>query len=319
MIDPRPKVLIAVPGKPEPQVWQMLLNINSDKRIRSHLMVPGGEPSEVWNGAVQAVLKQEVDYLMCVDETAIPLKNPVDLLQFDKDVIGMPSPRMIFGSKGSRYSYQGYAFSEETDEPELVDNARGLMEIDAIAGGILIIARRALERIMAEGSTYSEDPNGMFSTNYHANEHGRESTASTRGIKVWCHYGYPCEAFQSVPIGRVMQDLVKAGTPDCKIMDIVTAAIEWQTDDTEATEAQLLAHATKLERAVEAYLETPKPAEPDPDLKIAKEESPAKQRLPEAICPKCGEDQQLGPCKCGIQAREVVPANPEPSPIIVEA
>lgn len=199
------KVLVAVPntGWIHKQVSFVLLNLLKDKRVR--IIQPTHTPIENnRNLIVRDFLKGGYDYLLMIDSDNPPMNNPLDLIEYHKDIMVLPTPVWHFSKEEKErkqypiywncMDWKGKGWKEH-------DPKKGLQEIDAGGTGCMLIARRVLEG-MEKPFERTIDKDGVveMGSDYYFCKKVKE-----RGFKVWCHYDYLCRHFNELELGEVIR------------------------------------------------------------------------------------------------------------------
>lgn len=143
------------------------------------------------------------DYLAMFDEDNYPLKNPFDLLDFDKDVIGGIYPG--WGKDGLRFHVYRKEYAEK-DNPESITykqyapiEREGLKRVDAIGTGCIFIKRKVLETIKTPFSyIYNEFGALKFSDDMAFCKRCDEA-----GFEIYAHWDFPVEHYKTVPLLQV--------------------------------------------------------------------------------------------------------------------
>jgi len=159
------------------------------------------------NQIVKDFLRTDCDYLMMLDDDTCPLKNPLELIEHDKDVIGAIYP----GRTNEGIIFHIYKFGEEYPKKlvfKQYDNSeiRGLTKIDAIGTGCVIIKRNVLEKIKRPfEDLFDED--GILVTNddMHFCHKCRQN-----GFEVWTHGDYMCSHYKTVDLLQMAHLLIRA-------------------------------------------------------------------------------------------------------------
>lgn len=121
---------------------------------------------------------KEADYLLMIDDDQCPTDNPLNYVQYDKDVLGWPYP-------SSRTNHaKPICWYPKEPEPETP-----MVRAEMIGGGGMLIARRVLEHsIMKAPFIDLFDENGLFKTGEDYNFCRRATEA---GFTIWCALSRP--------------------------------------------------------------------------------------------------------------------------------
>lgn len=159
------------------------------------------------NHIVYDFLQTDCDYLAMFDSDNFPLKNPFDLIAFDKDVIGGVYPGM--GKNGIRFhvykAVEGYP--EKIGFDQMPIEARvGLAKVDAIGTGCIFIKRKVLEKIKSPFSYIYNAYGVLMASDDIAFCH----RCNLAGLEIYAHWDYPCSHFKVVDLLKVAGLIVSA-------------------------------------------------------------------------------------------------------------
>ena len=152
------------------------------------------------NTIAKKFLDSDYDILGMLDADMCPLKNPFDLLDFDKDVIGLVYPG--WGDNGIRFHV--YKFSK--NYPKKIEfkqydpvEREGLKKVDAIGTGGIFIKRRVLEGIERPFEDLF-DKYGRLVTN---DDLAFSHKCHQEGFEIWTHWEYVASHFKTVDLLKV--------------------------------------------------------------------------------------------------------------------
>lgn len=135
-----------------------------------------------------------------IDADNPPIENPLDLIELDLDIIGLPTP--VWHFKGDRPGerplfYNAFDYDGETGAYREHRPCEGLQEVDAVGTGCLLMARRVFApdemRRGAFHRTWRED-----GTMEKGNDIAFSERARRNGLRLWAHYDYPCDHFSEL-------------------------------------------------------------------------------------------------------------------------
>ena len=145
----KPNVLITIPtsGRIHKHCVFSLIRLLKDPRVVSDYILPTDRPYESnLNGIVKFVLSGNYDYWISFDDDNPPRRNIMDLVFYDLDIVGCPTPVWANMKKGDYPIYwNAMDVKEDGWKPHKV--TKELQEVDAIGSGCMIIARRVLEKM----------------------------------------------------------------------------------------------------------------------------------------------------------------------------
>jgi GT2 family glycosyltransferase len=148
------------------------------------------------------LLQKEFDYLLMIDSDIIPPRNILNLADFQKDIISavcfmyqqdMVAPLILMRQKEGQYgiaNFKGY---------------EGLIEVDAVGTGCLMLSRKVLEDIPAPFADVF-DKHGV-------RKYGLDlafcQKAKAKGYKIYCHLDYVAEHYVKIGLQRVYGALTR--------------------------------------------------------------------------------------------------------------
>lgn len=217
----KPKVLIAVPtsGKISYDLFPLMHQMALDGRYNMDMVIPKDRPYEHnLQGIVLHALQSDADFLLVMDEDNTPTRNPLDLVELDKDVISCPTPLWI-GNRvrdGQPIAWSTWILEDETAKIYAPHEPReGLQKIDASTSGSLLIARRVLLEITAPFMREWYEGRVVTGTDLAFSRRVAEA-----GFQMWTHYDYPCHHWNTVDLLEVSQALVRAGVVDLDFKEL---------------------------------------------------------------------------------------------------
>ncbi|RME30967.1 MAG: glycosyltransferase [Candidatus Zixiibacteriota bacterium] len=199
-------VMIAVlnEGWVRKEIGISLLSILSRPRSgigRIQVIWPSERPvSANRNYAVQQMLQDDFDYLLMWDDDQACQYDPLDLVEYDKDIIGLPTP--IYRSADN--PDKPITLNVNDLQPEggwrtkALEPNMGLVEVDMVGTGMMLVARRVFEHPeMRPAFMEIFDENGLVELSEDYNFCLRAKRA---GFRVWTHTGYSSEHWSTIPL-----------------------------------------------------------------------------------------------------------------------
>ena len=184
------KVLVAVlhMGSCRVEVADVLLKLQQDGRhdidIGFFTSVPGESNR---NTICKKVVDDKYDYVVMIDNDNPPTKNPLDLIDFRLDIIGLPTPTF----KGKIMM----AVKEKAPDGEM-GNRDGLQEVEWVGSGCLVLSRKVLEEIKAPFMrVWNENGIAVVGQDKAFCERAKE-----KGFRVWVHWDYVCSHFKEIDL-----------------------------------------------------------------------------------------------------------------------
>lgn len=185
-----------------------------DQRVQLHCVRSSGRPIESnLNTIAKNFLEGDWDYWINLDDDQAPLKNPIDLIFLDKDVIGLPTPTTRPKDAGvlNPFCWNVYDWDENENSfrpHQVLADSEPLQEVDAVGSGCWVVARRVLEAVKKPLSSVFDD-DGVRAM---GGDLSFCVKAKKAGFKIFVHYDYPCRHFKTVDLYEIMRLLAAAKT-----------------------------------------------------------------------------------------------------------
>ena len=149
-------------------------------------------------------LKGGEDYWLSVDTDNPPVNNPLDLVEYDCDVIGLPTPVWHNAVPGDRpWYFNALDIKDDGYTPHI--NCNGLQEVDAVGSGCILIARRVMLKLCDQQPfmrVWKQDGTIEIGGDY---SFCRKAKAA--GFRIWTHYNYPCMHFNELELTEVIRSM----------------------------------------------------------------------------------------------------------------
>ncbi len=192
-------ILITVPNEHwiQKNVVHKLMLLQMDGRYRIRFEFPSHRPYENnLHHIVKDFIESDFDFWLSMDADNPPTKNPLDLIELDKDIIGLPTPVWHWqGKPGERPIYwNAYDYDSSVDAYREHIPKEGLQQVDCIGTGCFLIAKRVFQHAGMQNGAFTRKlyPNGTVNK---GNDMSFCERARARGFEIWAHYGYPCRHF----------------------------------------------------------------------------------------------------------------------------
>ena len=205
-------VLITVPNEHwlHKMVTQRLMLLQMDRRYKLRFEWPSHKPYENnLHHIVSEFYQSNCSYWLNIDSDNPPMQNPLDLVAFDKDIIGLPTPVWHYtGKPGERPIYwNAYDYDREADAYREHSIKEGFQRVDAIGTGCFLIARRVFDHPEMRKAPFHRKQYAD-GTVHKGNDISFCERARERGFEIWAHYGYPCRHFcDNIELTEVEQSI----------------------------------------------------------------------------------------------------------------
>lgn len=180
-----------------------ICRILSDRRYEVRFDAPTHVPYvQNLHRCVSDFLRSTDEFWLSIDTDNPPLKNPLDLVELDLDVVGLPTPVWHYAKKGDRPWYFN-ALDRVTEGYRPHENCEGLQEVDAIGSGCMLISRRVIEKLRWNQPflrQWLQDGTVGVGGDYSFCEKAKEA-----GFRIWAHFDYLCDHFNELSLLEVVQ------------------------------------------------------------------------------------------------------------------
>jgi len=153
-------------------------------------------------------LESDADFLLTIDSDTVPEKNPLEMVKYDLDIVGGVYPAW----KEISYIWLALRQAEDGSFVSVPKEERhGLVEVDGLGAGCLMIKRRVLEDIKTPfiDKLDMEVGNRALGHDMYFCERAR-----AKGYKVWADWNMVCDHLKEIPLISVVnaiEDAFKEG------------------------------------------------------------------------------------------------------------
>ncbi len=213
MTNIKANILISVPTSPAHPYVHKLVCFTTDRMLMDgRYNVTIIRPS--WNPYENNLHKIVVDFIkghwqfwLNIDADNPPIKNPLGLVELNRDVIGLPTPVWHHTGKekiGERpYYWNAYDYVPDEDAYKEHEPKEGLQKVDAVGTGCVLFSKRVfLDPEMQTGCfTRKLNPDGTVNK---GNDISFSERARGLGFNIYAHYDYPCMHFNNLELTEVV-------------------------------------------------------------------------------------------------------------------
>ena len=185
-------------GYIRPELAEAEMRMRLDPRVQTTVKHLNMKPSEnARNYSVKLALDGGFDYFLTVDHDIVPLKNPIDLVMLNLDVVGLACPQWNMSDPSYPLYFVGMDRNAEgyTEHKDKI----GLQEVDAVGSGCLLMSRKVLEAVKEPFLRKWEDGMAITGLDFYFCEKAR-----ALGFKVYCHYDYLAQHWKEVNLLDVL-------------------------------------------------------------------------------------------------------------------
>jgi GT2 family glycosyltransferase len=184
-------------------VVHKMLKLLLDGRYKVSIQMPSHKPYENnLNHIVVNFFYTKYDFWLNMDSDNPPLKNPLDLIELDKDIIGLPTPIWHYtrGGKRERPIYwNAYDYDSDADAYREHANKNGLQRVDAVGTGCMLVNKRVFDNVEMRKAPFLRTWNKDGTMNK-GNDISFCERARKEGFEIYCHFGYPCDHFSELSL-----------------------------------------------------------------------------------------------------------------------
>lgn len=209
------KVLVAVPNLQEINTYvaRGLIKLSHDKRYETDIVMPIYDPPVENNRShiINHFLKGDWDYLLSMDSDNPPTADPLDLVELDLDLVGLPTPIWRYKTYEPGAYPMDWNVYDEADEPDHYIQHfphLGLQECDAIGSGAFLVARRVLEHPLVRFQPFQRKYNDDGTVKL-GGDMAFCQKVKQAGFKVHAHFGYICLHYKQVELTAIMEAYAK--------------------------------------------------------------------------------------------------------------
>ena len=184
----------------EPQLYNWMQDLG-DKYNFQYTLRSDRPISSNRNKIVKDFLETDCKFLVMIDDDNPPVKNPFELLDYNKDVIGAIVP----GRDDWGIHWHVYEVVEDNPKTGIIHKAHvlenGLQKVDAVSTGCIIIKRKVLEKIKKPFEDLF-DKDGVIMSNddlYFAHK------VRKAGFQEWIHSDYICSHYKTVDLLQMLR------------------------------------------------------------------------------------------------------------------
>lgn len=187
-------------------VVHKLLLLQQDRRYKITISMPSHKPYENnLNHIVIDFINKNYDFWLNIDSDNPPLKNPLDLINLNKDIIGLPTPIWHYlGKKKERPIYwNAYDYDPQEKAYREHKNRHGLQKVEAIGTGCFLMHKRVFQKLEMREQPFlrSWNKQGIMKK---GNDIAFCEKARENGFTIYCHYDYPCDHFSELSLNETI-------------------------------------------------------------------------------------------------------------------
>ena len=148
------------------------------------------------NVIVKNFLKSNCKWLIMMDDDNPCLKNPLELIELNKDVISCPT-LMFRGEETTTLAFNAYKRVGRNRWRTLTYKGEGLFEMDRTGAGCIIIKRKVLEKVK---QPFASKLNPKTGERFLGEDIYFSDKAKKAGFRIWGHWNYVCSHFKTIDL-----------------------------------------------------------------------------------------------------------------------
>jgi hypothetical protein len=201
------KVLVSIPntGPVHSSVMFAAIRIAMNGRHSVKILAPHLKPYvNNLHHLVNNFMENGYDFWLNIDHDNPPLKNPLDVVDLDLDICGLPTP--VWHNSGEKPGERPFYYSAWDAVPEGYKEHtphKGIQRVDAVGTGCVVIARRVFEHPKMRKAPFAREWN-EDGTVALGNDMAFCARARECGFSVFADYDHPCEHYHSLGLGEAI-------------------------------------------------------------------------------------------------------------------
>lgn len=186
-------------------VVHKLMLLLTDGRHKVNIIMPSHKPFENnLHHVLNDFMEGDYDFWLNIDSDNPPIQNPLDLVQLDRDIIGLPTPIWHYTGNGERPVYwNAYNYDETTGAYKEHQEKEGLQRVDAVGTGCILMSRRVFEKPEMRKAPFMREWN-EDGTVEKGNDIKFCERARKNGYEVYAHFGYGCDHFSELSLSETV-------------------------------------------------------------------------------------------------------------------
>lgn len=208
----KPRVLVAIlnQGQIRFELANLLIQMSHDPRVVIKIIYPNARPqTHNRNKVVAEFLNGDWDFLLMVDNDSVPQQNPLDLVEYDKDFIGLPCPIWDGNAENPndrlRWNVATWSEKDGAWKPCNLGYQSGLFTTEGlvVGSGCILIARRLLEHPKMKAPfrrVWNEEGFAILGHDFRFCQR-----AERAGFTIWAHLNYWCKHFHTIDLDEINQ------------------------------------------------------------------------------------------------------------------
>ena len=190
------------------------MSMGQDPRFSIQYNLPVRKPVEVaYCEMAEIVHKEGYDWWLNIDDDNPPSKNPLDLIELDKDIITCPTPIWKPDDHERPFCWNAMFLNKEEDIHYEWHTPHGLQEVDAVGMGCTLISGRVFENERMRYQPFMREYKDSGVT-HRGTDIAFCKRAKKEGFKVWAHFDYLCKHYKEIDLTKMLTIMAKMGNKE---------------------------------------------------------------------------------------------------------
>jgi len=143
-------------------------------------------------------------FLLMIDDDNPPLKNPLDMIEKNKDVVVFPT--LMYKGDAGKIAFNVFRKTPIGWETMVNNGKSKMVKVDRAGAGCILIKRRVLEKIKCPFKTIV-NPEGIRIL---GEDMDFSDKVWSNGFEIWANWDYCCSHYKTVDLMSVAELILKA-------------------------------------------------------------------------------------------------------------
>ena len=183
-----------------------LVDMLTDSKYHKFLSFQTHKPYENnISHCAKAFRSSACDYWLNIDSDNPCIKNPLDLVECDKDIIAFPTPITQVYEGQHHLAFNVYC--EDTESPgnyipQTPPKDKGLQKVDIVGSGCFLVKHKVIKAITQPFIRQIDEFGcATWGPDFHFCKE-----AKGKGFEIYAHWDYTCSHFKEINLGLLLDD-----------------------------------------------------------------------------------------------------------------
>jgi len=204
------RVLVSIPNQHwiHKLVVHRIMRLLLDGRYKLNIIFPSHKPFENnLHHIINDFVDGDYDFWLTMDSDNPPERNPLDLIELNKDIIGCPTPIIHFDKDNlgdAPVYWNAYDYVPKADAYRPHSPLEGLQQVDAVGTGCVLFAKRVFQHPEMRKGVFSRKLN-RDGTVDKGNDISFCERARENGFEIYAHYDYFCGHINEIEVNEMVE------------------------------------------------------------------------------------------------------------------